>query len=116
MHLSTVSFFLALASGAVANLHDMAVCVVDREEYYVAPVGGIGTSYSWSKDYTIDTTATECACNYYKARNTGDKQWDKCPDCTFDGTYCNSAGWHIGGDEMNYYCKDLCHAEGSEAN
>jgi hypothetical protein len=52
---------------------------------HTAPVGGTGfsVSYTWSKDYEILTDATNCACTYYKNRNTGDNQWDKCPDCTF---------------------------------
>lgn len=27
--------------------------------------------------------ATKCACEAYRNRNTGDNQWDQCPDCTF---------------------------------
>ncbi|OHW93608.1 hypothetical protein CSPAE12_07848 [Colletotrichum incanum] len=33
-----------------------------------------------------------------------------------DGIQCNSAGWHIGGDEFDYYCEKKCGAEGFEAN
>ncbi|THX22908.1 hypothetical protein D6D12_08804 [Aureobasidium pullulans] len=98
-----------------AKLHNSAVCVTGRTE---APIGGTGwsVSYNWQKNYEIDLKATECACDYYKQRNTGDNQWDKCEDCTYDGLQCNSAGWHIGGDEMNYYCTKKCSAQGSEAN
>ncbi|KAG7148289.1 hypothetical protein HYQ46_002851 [Verticillium longisporum] len=87
---STLAVALMLAGGALADLHNVTVCVTNRKS---APIGGTG----WS-------------------RNTGNKRWDKCPDCTFDGLGCNSAGWHIGGDEMNYYCSKKCGAQGSEAN
>ncbi|GJC79118.1 hypothetical protein Ct61P_03313 [Colletotrichum tofieldiae] len=81
-------------------------------------VGGTpwSVSYNWSKHYEILPDATKCACNYYKNRNTGNKQWDQCPDCTFDGLQCNSAGKHIGGDELYYYCTKKCGAQGSEGN
>ncbi|KAK7409591.1 hypothetical protein QQX98_008253 [Neonectria punicea] len=116
MHLAaTFSLFLLAAGGALADLHNAAACVTNRKS---SPVGGTGwsVSYTWAKSYEILPDATRCACNYYRNRNTGNKQWDKCPDCTFDGTVCNSAGWHIGGDEMNYYCSKKCGAQGSEAN
>ncbi|KAF6803341.1 hypothetical protein CMUS01_15116 [Colletotrichum musicola] len=62
--------------------------------------------------------ATRKACAAYKKRNTGNKQWDKCPDCTVDPTYCaiacNSAGSHIGGDEWLYYCEQNG-ADGADA-
>ncbi|KEQ94875.1 hypothetical protein AUEXF2481DRAFT_80510 [Aureobasidium subglaciale EXF-2481] len=105
----------AFGPGAQAKLHNSAVCVTGRTE---APIGGTGwsVSYNWQKNYEIDITASKCACDHYKVRNTGDKQWDKCEDCTFDGLQCNSAAWHIGGDEMNYYCTEKCGAQGSEAN
>lgn len=53
--------------------------------------------------------ATEKACNAYKNRNTGNNQWDHCPDCTLLNDqnllyYCESKGMHIGGDELHYYC------------
>ncbi|KAK1672752.1 hypothetical protein BDP55DRAFT_695965 [Colletotrichum godetiae] len=116
MQLSSVLLSVGLmAAGANAKLHNAGVCVTNRQEM---PVGGTGwsVSYTWSKKYEILPDATKCACNYYKNRNTGNKQWDKCPDCTFDGFQCNSAGWHIGGDELNYYCSKKCGAQGSEAN
>ncbi|KPM36376.1 hypothetical protein AK830_g10198 [Neonectria ditissima] len=116
MHLTaTFSLFLLAAGGALAGLHNAAACVTNRK---TSPVGGTGwsVSYTWAKSYEILPDATKCACNYYRNRNTGNKQWDKCPDCTFDGTACNSAGWHIGGDEMNYYCTKKCGAQGAEAN
>ncbi|THX08480.1 hypothetical protein D6C77_05895, partial [Aureobasidium pullulans] len=116
MKIVLCSLFLAALSYRVdAKLHNSAVCVTGRTE---APIGGTGwsVSYNWQKNYEIDLKATECACGYYKQRNTGDNQWDKCEDCTYDGLQCNSAGWHIGGDEMNYYCTKKCSAQGSEAN
>ncbi|CAG7977809.1 unnamed protein product [Penicillium salamii] len=115
MLFSAVSFVLLLAGGAVADLHNVAVCVTGRK---YSEVGGtpFSVSYTWSKDYEILPDATKCACDLYKQRNTGDKQWDQCPDCTFDGNYCNSAAWHIGGDEMTYYCEKMCHAQGAEGN
>ncbi|KAH7006750.1 hypothetical protein EDB80DRAFT_684019 [Ilyonectria destructans] len=116
MQLSAFTFLLALAAeGVNAGLHNAAVCV---ENVKVTHKGGYPwkLSYDWNETYEINTAATQCACNYYLHRNTGNHQWDKCPDCTFDGTACNSAGWHIGGDEMNYYCTQKCGAQGSEAN
>ncbi|KAH6887421.1 hypothetical protein B0T10DRAFT_607386 [Thelonectria olida] len=116
MQLSTFTFLLALAAeGANAKLHNAAVCVSDRRE---SPIGGTAwsVSYNWAKSYEILPAATKCACDYYRRRNTGNKQWDKCPDCTFDGTVCNSAAWHIGGDEFTYYCSKKCGAQGAEAN
>ncbi|KAJ5107114.1 hypothetical protein N7456_003789 [Penicillium angulare] len=115
MHSSTVAAVLIFAGVVLADLHNVAVCISDRK---YSEIGGtpFSPSYTWSKEYEILPDATKCACDYYKQRNTGDKQWDQCPDCTFDGTYCNSAGWHIGGDEMTYYCHDLCHAEGAEGS
>ncbi|CRK06995.1 hypothetical protein BN1723_006580 [Verticillium longisporum] len=112
---STFAVAIMLAGGALADLHKVAVCVTNRKS---APIGGTGwsASYNWAKNYEILPEATRCACNLYRQRKTGNKQWDKCRDCTFDGLGCNSAGWHIGGDEMNYYCSKKCGAQGSEAN
>ncbi|WQF86614.1 hypothetical protein CDEST_11628 [Colletotrichum destructivum] len=83
MYLSTVSLILALsATGALAGLHNDALCVTGRTR---SPVGGtpFSPSYTWAKDYEIHKEATECACRLYKARNTGNKQWDRCPDCFY---------------------------------
>ncbi|KAL8409848.1 hypothetical protein RB594_008074 [Gaeumannomyces avenae] len=115
MQLSYASVLLALAAGAAAKLHSSAVCVKDRT---TEPSGGssFSPSYNWVKNYEILPDATKCACEHYKARNTGDNKWDKCPDCTFDGIGCNSADWHIGGDEFTYYCEKKCGAQGAEAN
>ncbi|KAL0938075.1 uncharacterized protein CTRU02_207806 [Colletotrichum truncatum] len=100
-------FFIAVitfATSAVADLHNNAFCVTSR------------TNFEGAKKYEILPEATRCACERYKYRNTGNKQWDKCPDCTFDGLSCLSADWHIGGDEMTYYCEEKCGAQGAEAN
>ncbi|KAJ6008651.1 hypothetical protein N7499_001298 [Penicillium canescens] len=112
---STAFPLLFLLGGALAKLHNIAVCVTNRK---YSEVGGspFSPSYTWSKDYEILPDETKCACDFYRQRNTGNEQYDQCPDCTFDGNYCNSAGWHIGGDEMTYYCEKLCHAEGAEGN
>ena len=73
---------------------------------------------TYYENYEVLVPATECACGYYKNRKTGTKQWDRCPDCTFDANAgeCHSNDWHIGGDEMNHYCTKYCGAQGSEAN
>ncbi|KAJ5505886.1 hypothetical protein N7453_004843 [Penicillium expansum] len=83
----------ALAVGAFADLHTQGVCI-DK------PAKGVEV---------YNQAATEQACTAYKNRNTGNKQWDKCPDCTLKNEqdllyYCESQGWHIGGDELHYYC------------
>ncbi|CAG8958304.1 hypothetical protein HYFRA_00000659 [Hymenoscyphus fraxineus] len=58
-----------------------------------------------------DNDATDNACAMYRRRNTGNKKWDKCPDCyirVLKGSnihVCISEGRHMGGDEMTYYCK-----------
>ncbi|KAF9881417.1 hypothetical protein CkaCkLH20_00563 [Colletotrichum karsti] len=116
MQLTSILTFAALAASATARLHSSAVCV------NAAKTGSTGNGTPWGlgygsyTDYELDLEATKCACGYYRNRNTGNKQWDKCPDCTFDGLQCNSAGWHIGGDEMNHYCRKYCGAEGNDGN
>ncbi|KAK4622077.1 hypothetical protein CLAFUW4_07070 [Fulvia fulva] len=98
--LPTLVLSLLLATNTLANLHSYGVCVKDRVQQ---PIGGTAgsVSYTWSDDYTILAAETECACNYYKARNTGSEQWDTCPDCTYNGLECQSDGWHIGGNEVS---------------
>ncbi|KAH8757266.1 hypothetical protein F5883DRAFT_160408 [Diaporthe sp. PMI_573] len=86
-----------MAATTLADLHHIAYC---RGEEYV-----------WGND--IDAAATECACKAYKNRNQGTDWWNTCPDCTYDGTYCNSKMKHIGGDEVTYYCEKICHAKGA---
>lgn len=67
---------------ALAKLQNVAVCVTGRT---YSEVGGtpFSPSYTWAKDYEILPAETKCACDYYRQRHTGDKQWDSCPDCTF---------------------------------
>ncbi|KAI1880186.1 hypothetical protein JX265_001807 [Neoarthrinium moseri] len=96
----TLAIVLLAVPSVFADMHYAATCIGVRQ-------GGT---------YEILANATECACTAYLNRNTGDKQYDTCPDCTFDGMQCNSADWHIGGDEWNYYCEDKCGARGSVAN
>lgn len=69
-------------NSCLADLHNVAVCVTGRK---YSEIGGtpFSPSYTWSKDYEILPSETKCACDLYRQRNTGDKQWDKCPDCTF---------------------------------
>ncbi|KAH7125772.1 hypothetical protein B0J11DRAFT_568497 [Dendryphion nanum] len=104
-----------LIGSAIADLHNAAVCVTGRT---YSPIGGtpFSPSQTWAKHFEILPDATKCACDAYRRRNTGNKQWDQCPDCTFDGLQCVSKGWHIGGDEITYYCEKTCHAQGAEAN
>lgn len=64
-------------------MHEWAFCVKNRVE---APSGGtaFSPSYSWNKNFDIDTNATQCACTMYRNRNTGGEWWDTCPDCVYD--------------------------------
>ncbi|WYZ43412.1 hypothetical protein EsH8_VI_001111 [Colletotrichum jinshuiense] len=86
---------IACATGAVADLHSYAWCADRTFE-------GINESNPENND------ATKIACGKYRNRNTGNQQWDKCPDCSTsfrgDVLVCNSPAKHIGGDEWNYYC------------
>ncbi|KAF2027987.1 hypothetical protein EK21DRAFT_114335 [Setomelanomma holmii] len=91
-----------LAPFATADLHSDGICAVN--------IGGRNV-YS--------DAATKAACAAYLQRNTGDEQWDQCPDCTMKTIgyldLCHSDGWHIGGDELHYYCTQNG-ARGSMAN
>ncbi|WYZ35362.1 hypothetical protein EsH8_X_000009 [Colletotrichum jinshuiense] len=116
MQIISLITFAALASVAAAKLHSAAVCVTARQYGSTGNGTPYGLTYGSYKDYEIVTDATKCACNKYKARNTGNNQWDKCPDCNFNGLECRSDAWHIGGDEFTYYCENLCGAQGAEAN
>ncbi|KAF5566711.1 hypothetical protein FPHYL_3652 [Fusarium phyllophilum] len=71
---------------------------------------------NWQTTYEVLADATKCACDTYNQRSTGDEWWDTCTDCTFDGTICNSAEGHIGGDEFTYYCEKKCGAQGAEVD
>lgn len=75
-------------SSVVADLHKLGMC-------YDKKVGGGKTvvcrgrpvvSGVWRGAYitqqVFDERATNEACNAYLKRNTGNKKWDKCPDCT----------------------------------
>ncbi|KAH8680024.1 hypothetical protein BGZ60DRAFT_445442 [Tricladium varicosporioides] len=88
----TAIFALSAFIGcAVADLHTRALCVDTGDGYMI-----------------YNEAATIAACTAYKNRNTGDSQWDQCPDCTYVTTspaHCQSDGWHLGGDEINYYCE-----------
>ncbi|CAG9996392.1 unnamed protein product, partial [Clonostachys byssicola] len=71
---SIVVLILAIATSQFsesvqADLHKSAACVTGRD----------GSSFE------LLPNATKCACEFYFQRNTGDKQWDQCPDCTFVG-------------------------------
>ncbi|KAH9866545.1 hypothetical protein J1614_008235 [Plenodomus biglobosus] len=102
----TASALLALAAFltpfVAADLHHSAVCV-----------NRIGGQDVYHKD------GTTAACEAYRKRNTGNKQHDQCPDCEMKNIgnldVCHSPEWHIGGDEMNHYCKQAG-TRGSKAN
>lgn len=118
---STILFLAALATPFVAaSLHSDAICVDYK--------GGVAV---------YNAGATKAACGNYRVRNTGGKQWDKCPDCEMVSEdqverttvltdcdqrnignldVCHSDAWHIGGDEINYYCEKINGAGGSWAN
>ncbi|PKX89484.1 uncharacterized protein P174DRAFT_445992 [Aspergillus novofumigatus IBT 16806] len=91
----SISLIVAtLATSVFADLHYTGICVDN-------PAKGV-TVYN--------KQATEKACAAYKNRNRGDAQWDRCPDCTLKSDhdilfYCQTAAQHIGGDELEYYCK-----------
>ncbi|KAH0433854.1 hypothetical protein CcaCcLH18_05606 [Colletotrichum camelliae] len=116
MQASSLMTLAILAAAATAKLHNAAVCVTQRTSGSTGNGTPYGLGYGSWKEYQIDTDATRCACNYYRNRNTGNNQWDKCPDCRFDGLQCTSGGWHIGGDEITYYCSAKCGTQGAEAN
>lgn len=66
MRSTTAIFFLTalVAPFVAADLHSDAVCVDYK--------GGVAV---------YNEAATTAACGNYKVRNTGNKQWDQCPDC-----------------------------------
>ncbi|WYZ43411.1 hypothetical protein EsH8_VI_001110 [Colletotrichum jinshuiense] len=138
MQLSTLVVLLASTAGVMADLHKYATC-----NSHIQPIGNpntcpkkrdttpndgdlinIARSRIMARSYGDNAAATRKACAAYRNRNTGNQQWDKCPDCTVgyrhtpDADYCvlacNSAGSHLGGDEWNYYCKQAG-ADESEA-
>ncbi|KAJ0421250.1 hypothetical protein BJY00DRAFT_312163 [Aspergillus carlsbadensis] len=95
MKLTCYSLIIAaIAAGAFADLHTQGVCID-------TPGSGVEV---------YNKAATEKACANYRNRTTGSEQWDRCPDCTLLNEkdllyYCESKDRHIGGDELNYYCK-----------
>ena len=117
---SAILLLTALITPFVAaDLHSNAVCVDWK--------GGVAV---------YNDAATTAACGNYQVRNTGDEQWDQCPDCEMvsDSLHCSwelktdqeqrlignlnvchSDGSHIGGDEINYYCETINGAGGSMA-
>ncbi|KAF1976234.1 hypothetical protein BU23DRAFT_551708 [Bimuria novae-zelandiae CBS 107.79] len=95
MHFSStivLTTLTLLAPLVTADLHWSGICIDQK--------GG---------QSVYNDAATKAACAAHSKRNTGSKQWDICPDCTIKTvgglTHCNSAAKHIGGDELNYYCK-----------
>ncbi|KAJ5237473.1 hypothetical protein N7489_007564 [Penicillium chrysogenum] len=88
--------------GVLADLHNFCAC---GERH--------GSNSVQDAYWDFDTAASTYACTRYRNRNTGTKQWDHCPDCKMD-TYamdgwsgtpsCFSFGFHMGGDEFDYYC------------
>ncbi|CZT49321.1 uncharacterized protein RSE6_10144 [Rhynchosporium secalis] len=117
MQLLVAVLLILGAKESFAKLHSIAVCVANRHYIYW---GGLpnSPSYSYYKQYEILKEPTKCACSYYLRRNKGGtQQWDHCHDCHIEKEMlCVSHGWHIGGDEFDYYCEQLCGAQGSEAN
>ncbi|KAI4956697.1 hypothetical protein J4E91_000910 [Alternaria rosae] len=95
MRFSVVLSALSVLMGSfvTADLHREGLCVDE--------VGG---------QYVYNADATTKACDAYLKRNTGGQQWDTCADCKMTEVgklnLCQSLGNHIGGDELNYYCKE----------
>ncbi|KAH7066675.1 hypothetical protein BKA63DRAFT_495583 [Paraphoma chrysanthemicola] len=98
MQLKAIFTALTLTSCVVANLHFYAWC-------------SNRVFKGLQEEEEANSKATEDACARYRNRNTGNNQWDKCPDCTpgvrGDVRVCNSPAKHIGGDEWDYYCKQV---------
>ncbi|KAF4460669.1 hypothetical protein FALBO_12542 [Fusarium albosuccineum] len=84
MQYALFASFIAIFGVVHADLHKSAACVSSRD----------------GSTFELLPNATSCACGFYLNRNTRQNHWDQCPDCTFDGTICNSADGHIGGDEL----------------
>ncbi|KAH7115055.1 hypothetical protein B0J11DRAFT_572018 [Dendryphion nanum] len=94
MRFTSAAFIFAatlLTPFVAADLHYSGLCVTKE--------GGQNVYHD---------AATRGACTAYKNRNTGNKQWDQCPDCVIQEkgglTFCHSEGQHIGGDELSHYC------------
>jgi hypothetical protein len=78
-------------SSAFASLHNVGACVTNRK-YDVRGGTGWSVSYNYGLTYEIDTGVTQCACDFYRRRNTGNQWWDKCPDCSFVRSLFNLHG------------------------
>ncbi|PVH92822.1 hypothetical protein DM02DRAFT_575219 [Periconia macrospinosa] len=115
MQFTYLAVTLPLLGFALADLHQYAVCVTGRT-YSESGGTPFSPSQTWAKQYEILPGATKCACDYYRNRHKGNEHWNSCPDCYFDGLQCVSNDWHIGGDEITYYCEKLCGSQGAEAN
>ncbi|KAJ4229745.1 hypothetical protein NW757_014059 [Fusarium falciforme] len=87
--------------GVLADLHKFCACGKRH-----------GSNAVQGAYWAFDNAATAYACTRYRNRNTGTKRWDRCPDCkmdthimdTRDTPSCFSFGFHMGGDEFDYYC------------
>ncbi|KAK1703463.1 hypothetical protein BDP67DRAFT_549793 [Colletotrichum lupini] len=90
-----ISTFATFAVFATVYMHNAAVCVKNRQRGSTGNGTPYGITYGSWTEYEIDTAGTQCACNHYKNRSTGNNQWDKCPNCHFD-------------DEITYYCEKKC--------
>ncbi|POS70317.1 hypothetical protein DHEL01_v211286 [Diaporthe helianthi] len=116
MQISTLATLAAFSTVALAKLHKWAVCADNLEQGYLGNGTPWGFGHNAYKYYELNSDATKCLCKYYKNRNTGNKKWDKCPDCYYDGIQCISNDWHMGGDEITYYCTKKCGANTSVVN
>ncbi|KAK2053031.1 hypothetical protein LY76DRAFT_629751 [Colletotrichum caudatum] len=113
---------LALSIGVVlADLHNFCACgkrygkTSVTDAYVSRPVHNSGSQRNvlTIEQWLFDKDVTTYACTRYRNRQTGNKQWDQCPDCKMD-TYkmdghvgtpsCFSWKFHMGGDEFDYYC------------
>ncbi|WQF77282.1 hypothetical protein CDEST_02296 [Colletotrichum destructivum] len=91
-----LSYRLIHLVSAMADLHKELLCI----KFQAGPEPFVGHD-----------EATKSACEAYKARNTGTKKWDTCPDCRVDTKYggatCKSDAGHLGGDQFKAYCLDF---------
>lgn len=76
---SLLALVSILTPFVAADLHAAAIC----SNF----IGGANV-------YNAD--ATKKACEAYKNRNTGNKQWDKCPDCTLVSSSPDDLGHLLG--------------------
>ncbi|KXH28968.1 hypothetical protein CNYM01_13897 [Colletotrichum nymphaeae SA-01] len=74
MQISTFATFAVFATVAFAKMHNAAVCVKNRQRGSTGNGTPYGITYGSWTEYEIDTAGTQCACNYYKNRNTGNNQ------------------------------------------